>query len=53
MLAKIFDDYEQGCIGTRPEVAETVVYLGLEALKALCEAEVIRFSFRFESLCGA
>ena len=40
LLAKVFDDFEQGTFGTRLEVADTAVYLSLEALKSLCEAEV-------------
>ena len=47
LLAKIFNDFEQGLTGTKAEVAETTVYLGLEALKSLCKAEVRSFLFLF------
>lgn len=45
LLAAIFDNFEQGNLGTCADVAETVVYLGLEALKCLCDAEVNRDIF--------
>ena len=41
ILSKLFNSFEEGSLGTSPEVAETAIYLGLEALKSLCEAEVV------------
>eukprot|EP00112_Aurelia_sp_Birch-Aquarium-sp1_P004052 Seg1459.7 transcript_id=Seg1459.7/GoldUCD/mRNA.D3Y31 product=Focadhesin protein_id=Seg1459.7/GoldUCD/D3Y31 len=43
LLSKIFDDFEQQSLGERSEVAESAVYLALEALKSLCEFEVADF----------
>ena len=47
IISKLFNSFEEGSLGTSPEVAETAIYLGLEALKSLCEAEVVyRFILR-------
>eukprot|EP00795_Rhopilema_esculentum_P006145 gene6145-11535_t len=43
LLASIFNDFEKGQVCARSEVADSIVYLALEALKFLCEAEVSDF----------
>ena len=42
LISAIFGDFANGASGTSAEVTETAVYLGLEALRSLCEAEVIK-----------
>ena len=40
LISKILDDFERQSLGKQNEVAESAVYLALEALRSLCEFEV-------------
>ncbi len=50
LLSNIFDEFGQvgDCFGIDADTAESAVLLGLEALKALCEAEVMCYQTMFK-----